>query len=105
MIKICTKYGFDILIISGSYSGHRQYIIDDGQWTTLGLWHKLPIHVRETKNSMQGPHKLTELLALVKYGCGHRHRHEKTNGNLCKMYHPNRMLIIETRQHQGLKML
>ena len=21
--SICTKYGFDILIISGSYSGHR----------------------------------------------------------------------------------
>ena len=23
MMNICTKYGFDILIISGSYGGHR----------------------------------------------------------------------------------
>ena len=24
LMNICTKYGFDILIISGSYGGHRQ---------------------------------------------------------------------------------
>ena len=24
MMNICTKYGFDILIISGSYGGHRR---------------------------------------------------------------------------------
>ena len=24
MINICTKYGFDILIISSNYGGHRQ---------------------------------------------------------------------------------
>ena len=35
MINICTKYGFDSLIISGSYGGHRR-------WTTPGVWHKLP---------------------------------------------------------------
>ena len=28
MINICTKYGFDSLIISGSYGGHTT---DDGQ--------------------------------------------------------------------------
>ena len=38
----CTKYGFDILIISGSYGGHRQHTMGDRQWTTPGLWHKLP---------------------------------------------------------------
>ena len=25
MLNICTKYGFDILIISGSYGGHRRH--------------------------------------------------------------------------------
>ena len=36
---ICTKYGFDILIISGSYGGHRQHTTNE---TTPGVWHKLP---------------------------------------------------------------
>ena len=30
MMNICTKYGFDILIISGSYDGHRRHTTDDG---------------------------------------------------------------------------
>ena len=30
MINICTKYGFDSLIISGSYGGHRRPKTDDG---------------------------------------------------------------------------
>ena len=34
MINICTKYGFDSLIISGSYGGHRRRTTDDSQWTT-----------------------------------------------------------------------
>ena len=34
MINICTKYGFDILIISGSYDGHRQHTTDDSRRTT-----------------------------------------------------------------------
>ena len=42
MINICTKYGFDILIISGSYGGHRRHTTDDGQQTKPGVWHKLP---------------------------------------------------------------
>ena len=49
MINICTKYGFDILIISGSYGGHRRHTTDDGRrtmndrrWTTPRIWHKLP---------------------------------------------------------------
>ena len=43
MINICTKCGFDSLIISGTYSGHdRRWTTDDGQWTTPGVWHKLP---------------------------------------------------------------
>ena len=36
MMKICTKYGFDILIISGSYGGHRQHRTDDGQHHRYG---------------------------------------------------------------------
>ena len=36
MINICNKYGFDILIISGSYGGH-----DDTRWTDLREWHRL----------------------------------------------------------------
>ena len=49
MINICTKYGFDSLIISGSYGGHRRHTTDDGRFmtddgrrTTPGVWHKLP---------------------------------------------------------------
>ena len=42
MINICTKYGFDILIISGSYGGHRRHTTDGGQGTMPGVWHKLP---------------------------------------------------------------
>ena len=34
MIKICTKYGFDSFIISGSYGGHRRHTTDKGQCTT-----------------------------------------------------------------------
>ena len=34
MINICTKYGFDSLIISGSYGGHRRHTTDDGRLTT-----------------------------------------------------------------------
>ena len=41
-MNICTKYGFDILIISSSYGGHRQHMTDDGRWTTTWVWHKLP---------------------------------------------------------------
>ena len=49
-MNICTKYGFDILIISGSYGGHRRHMTydgrrttNDGRQTTPGVWHKLPI--------------------------------------------------------------
>ena len=42
MMNICNKYGFDIQIISGSYGGHRQHKMDDGQQMTPGVWHKLP---------------------------------------------------------------
>ena len=41
MMKICTKYGFDILIISGSYFGHRRHTTYDGRRTTPWVWHKL----------------------------------------------------------------
>ena len=34
MINICTKYGFDSFITSGSYGGHRQHTTDDGRQTT-----------------------------------------------------------------------
>ena len=39
MINICTKYGFDNLIISGSYGEHRRHATDD---RLLGVWHNLP---------------------------------------------------------------
>ena len=42
MMNICTKYGFEILIISGSYGGHRQHTTDNGRRTTSRVWHKLP---------------------------------------------------------------
>ena len=34
MMNICTKYGFDILIISRSYGGHRRHTTYDGRRTT-----------------------------------------------------------------------
>ena len=57
-MNICTQYGFDILIISGSFGGHRRHMtnigLDDGQQTTPGAWHKLPtgeliIHILKPK--------------------------------------------------------
>ena len=41
MINICTKYGFDSLIISGSYGGHRSHTTHNRPRTTQGVWHKL----------------------------------------------------------------
>ena len=40
-MNISTKYGFDILIISGSYAEHRQHTPYDGWRTRPGVWHKL----------------------------------------------------------------
>ena len=59
MINICTKYGFDILIISGSYGGHRRHTTDDGRRrrTTPRVWHKLPT----------GELKKCGLKALIKF--------------------------------------
>ena len=34
MINIYTKYGFDVLIISGNYGGHWQHTKDDDRQTT-----------------------------------------------------------------------
>ena len=49
MLKICTKYGFDTLNISGSYGGHRRHMTydglrttNDGERTMPWVWHKLP---------------------------------------------------------------
>ena len=33
MINICTKYGLDILIIFGSYGGHRRHTMENGRQT------------------------------------------------------------------------
>ena len=33
MINICTKYGFDIFIISGTYCGHRRQTKDNAMGT------------------------------------------------------------------------
>ena len=43
MMNIYAKYRFDILIISGSYGGHRRHTMDDGRRTMPQVWHKLPI--------------------------------------------------------------
>ena len=48
MMNICTKYGFDILIISGSYEGHRRRRTYDGRQTMPQVCHKLP--QRRAKN-------------------------------------------------------
>ena len=39
MINICSKYGFDSLIISGtgSYGGHRRHTVDDTQRQGYGI--------------------------------------------------------------------
>ena len=37
IMNICTKYGFDILIISGSYGGHRRHMTHDGQRQRYGI--------------------------------------------------------------------
>ena len=37
MINICIKYGFDILIISGSYGGHKRHRTYDGQHHGYGI--------------------------------------------------------------------
>ena len=34
MMNNCIKYGFNNLIISGSYGGHRRHTTDDGRRTT-----------------------------------------------------------------------
>ena len=39
MMNLYTKYGFDILIISGSYGEHRRH---DVRRTTPRVWHRLP---------------------------------------------------------------
>ena len=45
-IHVCTKYGLDSLIISGSYGGHRWHTADDGWPTTdnaRGMAYIIPI--------------------------------------------------------------
>ena len=37
MMNICSKYGFSILIISGSYGGHRRHMPDAGQRHEYGI--------------------------------------------------------------------
>ena len=36
------EHRFDVLIISGSYGGHRRHTKYDGQRTMPRVWHKLP---------------------------------------------------------------
>ena len=40
-MDLIAKYGFDSLIISSGYGGHRRHTSDDGRRTTPGVWHKL----------------------------------------------------------------
>ena len=37
MMNICTEKGFDILIISGSYGGHRRHAMYNGQSHGYGI--------------------------------------------------------------------
>ena len=58
MMNICTKYGFDILIISGSYGGHRRLLghftgnchfignREATSWEKI-LGRKLPLHWKQ----------------------------------------------------------
>ena len=41
-VSSCVTKLNDILIISGSYGGHRQHTTYDGRQTASGVWHKLP---------------------------------------------------------------
>ena len=54
MMNICTKYGFDILIISGSYGGHRRHTTYDRRRTTPRVWHKLPTGELKTITHTKG---------------------------------------------------
>ena len=49
MMNICTKYGFDILIISDGNCGHRRHTTYDGRRTgklkMMFLKDKFPVHV------------------------------------------------------------
>ena len=56
-MNICTKYGFDILIISGSYGGHRRHTTYDGHRTTPRVWHKLPTGELRARNPATLPLK------------------------------------------------
>ena len=47
-MNICTKYGSDILIISGSYGGHKR-TTDKGRQTVPGVWNKFPKNVHRSK--------------------------------------------------------
>ena len=69
MMNICNKYGFDILIISGSNGGHRQYKTYDGQ----RRGHKLP--TGEAKKNLSPICPSAKLLSpLISSECG----------NICK---------------------
>ena len=64
MINICTKYGFDSLIISGSYGGHRRHTTDDVRRTTPGVWHKLPTgELTKKHQKVKVKNKTTEILS------------------------------------------
>ena len=40
MMNICTKYGFNILIVSGSYGGHRRHTTDNTTGIRAGTIHR-----------------------------------------------------------------
>ena len=42
MMNNCNNYGFNNLIIFGSYGGHRRHMTYEGRRTTPWVWHKLP---------------------------------------------------------------
>ena len=65
-MNICTKYGFDIFIISGSYGGHRRHTTYDGQRTMprVHVWPKLP--TGELKRSLNSEHLTLNTFKKVK---------------------------------------
>ena len=71
-MNICTKYGFDILIISGSYGGHRRHTMYDGHRTTPRVWHKLPTgELKRKKTSQNIVDKMLNAASCMWYNQNH----------------------------------
>ena len=82
MMNNCTKYGFNNLIISGSYGGHRRHTPDAGRRTTPWVWYKLP--TCEIKNS-NNEYYFIKLISNT---------HSNTANKMPELYHPDEIFDI-----------